>query len=64
MKASELRSKSVEELDNELSELRKARFSLSMQMATQQTNNTSEAKKIRRNIARVNTVIREKERTE
>ena len=45
MKASELRSKSVEELDNELSELRKARFSLSMQMATQQTNNTSEAKK-------------------
>ena len=36
MKASELRAKSVEELNNELIELRRAQFSLRMQLATQQ----------------------------
>jgi len=64
MKASELRVKNREELEKELRELLKARISLSMQMATQQSTNTSEIKKVRRDIARVRTVIKEKESIE
>jgi large subunit ribosomal protein L29 len=60
MKASELRAKSVEELNGELISLLKAKFSLRMQIATQQTNKTSEMGKIRRDIARVKTLLTEK----
>jgi len=60
MKASELRSKSVEELNVELISLLKAKFGLRMQIATQQTNKTSEVGKIRRDIARIKTLLREK----
>jgi large subunit ribosomal protein L29 len=60
MKASELRVKSATELNKELNELLKAQFSLRMQLATQQLNNTSEIKKVRRDIARVRTLIGEK----
>ncbi len=60
MKASELRAKSVDELKNELLELLKAQFGLRMQLATQQLSNTSQMSKVRRDIARVRTLIREK----
>jgi len=60
MKASELRSKSETDLGKELNELLKAQFSLRMQLATQQLTNTSEIKKVRRDIARVRTLIGEK----
>ena len=60
MKASELRGKSATDLNKELNELLKAQFSLRMQLATQQLNNTSEIKKVRRDIARVRTLIGEK----
>jgi large subunit ribosomal protein L29 len=60
MKASELRSKSAADLSKELNELLKAQFSLRMQLATQQLSNTSEIKKVRRDIARVRTLIGEK----
>lgn len=60
MNASELRAKSVEELNTELLELLKAQFSLRMQLATQQLNNTSQLGKVRRDIARVRTLLREK----
>ncbi len=60
MKASELRSKSVEELNQELVSLLKAKFGLKMQLSTQQSNKTSELGKLRRDIARVKTLIREK----
>ena len=60
MKASELRAKSVEELNGELISLLKAKFSLRMQIATQQTNKTSEMGKIRRDLARVKTLLTEK----
>lgn len=60
MKASELRGQSVEDLKKELISLSKAQFGLRMQLATNQTNKTSELKKVRRNIARVKTVIAEK----
>ncbi|MDD2662819.1 MAG: 50S ribosomal protein L29 [Dechloromonas sp.] len=60
MKASELRTKSVDELNKELLELLKAQFGLRMQLATQQLSNTSQISKVRRDIARVRTLIREK----
>lgn len=60
MKASELRAKSAEELKSELLSLLKAQFGLRMQIATQQLAKTSEFKKVRRDIARVRTVLHEK----
>ena len=60
MKPSELRAKSGDELGKELNELLKARFGLRMQLATQQLTNTSQLKKVRRDIARVRTVLKEK----
>jgi large subunit ribosomal protein L29 len=60
MKASELRAKSAEELGKELEALLKAQFGLRMQHATQQLTNTSQMTKVRRDIARVRTVLKEK----
>ena len=60
MKASEIRAKNGDELDKELNELLKAQFGLRMQLATQQLSNTSQMKKVRRDIARVRTVLKEK----
>jgi large subunit ribosomal protein L29 len=62
MKASELRSKNEADLGKELDELLKAQFSLRMQLATQQLTNNSEVKKVRRDIARLRTVMSEKAR--
>jgi large subunit ribosomal protein L29 len=62
MKATELRNKSVEELNNELVELRRAQFSMRMQLATQQLNKVDQIGKVRRDIARVKTVLAEKSR--
>jgi large subunit ribosomal protein L29 len=61
MKASELHGKSVDELKQELQSLLKAQFSLRMQKATQQLANTSQIGKTRRDIARVRTVLTQKE---
>ena len=61
MKASELRGKDQEALQKELNELLKAQFGLRMQVATQQLGNTSQLKKVRRDIARVKTVMNSKE---
>ncbi len=60
MKSSELRAKDEAQLDQELQELLKAQFSLRMQKATQQLSNSSQIKKVRRDIARVRTILREK----
>lgn len=60
MKASELKTKSATELQQELLSLTKAQFGLRMQVATQQMTNTSELRKVRRDIARVKTVLTEK----
>jgi large subunit ribosomal protein L29 len=60
MKASEFRSKNQEELNKELIELLKAQFSLRMQHATQQLGNNSQLRKVRRDIARVRTILGEK----
>jgi large subunit ribosomal protein L29 len=60
MKAKELRQKSDADLGKELLDLRKAQFSMRMQLATQQLNNTSQLGKVRKDIARVKTIQREK----
>ncbi len=60
MKASELRAKVADDLQHELRELLKAQFSLRMQHATQQLGNTSQIRKVPRDIARVRTLLRER----
>jgi large subunit ribosomal protein L29 len=60
MKAAALREKSVSELRDELLALRKAQFSVRMQQATQQLTNTAQVRALRRDIARVKTVLAEK----
>ncbi|SOE46026.1 LSU ribosomal protein L29p (L35e) [plant metagenome] len=60
MKASELRTKSAEELGKELESLLRAQFGLRMQKATQQLANNSQLGKVRRDIARVRTLLTEK----
>jgi len=60
MKASELRAKGADELNTELLELLKAQFSLRMQHATQQLSNTSQLGRVRRDIARVRTLLGQK----
>ena len=60
MNAKELHLKSVDELNAELEALTKSHFSMRMQKAMQQFNKTSEFKVVRRNIARIKTILREK----
>ena len=60
MNAKELRQKNEAELGKELLELRKAQFSLRMRLATQQLNNTSQLGKVRKDIARIKTIQRQK----
>lgn len=64
MKASELRSKSSEELENELVELRREQFNLRMQGATGQLSQNHEHGRVRKDIARVKTVLAELARQE
>jgi len=60
MKAIELRAKDGEGLNKELKELLRAHFTLRIQHATQQLSNNSQLRKVRRDIARVRTLINEK----
>jgi len=62
MKASELRAKSIEELSKEMVELLRAQFGLRMQISTQQSTKVDQLSKVRRDIARVRTLIGEKAR--
>lgn len=59
MNIAELRTKGMDDLRNELKELLRAQFSLRMQLSTQQTNKTHEIRKVRRDIARVRTVMQQ-----
>jgi large subunit ribosomal protein L29 len=61
MKASELQGKDKAALQKELNDLLKAQFGLRMQVATQQLGNTAQLKKVRRDIARVKTVLNQKD---
>ena len=61
MKANEIRSLSVEQLEEKLVELKRDLFMLRMQLATNHLDNTTKITAVRRDIARVKTVIREKQ---
>jgi len=61
MKASELKNKSKDELLDELVELRREQFNLRMQQATGQMARPDQYRKVRKNIARVKTVLRQQE---
>lgn len=60
MKAKELRQKDSAELEKELLDLRKAQFSLRMQLSTQQLSNTSQVGKLRKDVARIKTIQHER----
>ena len=60
MNVKEMRAQGTEALAKELQELQNAHFSLRMQKATQQLQNTSQIRKARRDIARVRTVLAHK----
>ncbi len=59
MKASDLRTKTVDELKDSLMDLRKERFNLRFQKASGQLENTARARQVRRDIARVKTILRD-----
>ena len=56
----DLKQKSAEELSNELVAAKKELFNLRFQNATNQLDNTSRIREVRRNIARIQTIIVEK----
>lgn len=60
MKASDVRAKSLDELRAELEGLKKEQFNLRFQKATGQLENTGRVRQIRRDIARIQTIMREK----
>lgn len=60
MKASELRGKGMADLDRELLERRKEQFNLRMQQATGQLSRPDQMRKVRRDIARIKTVLNDR----
>ncbi len=64
MRAQELRAKTIEELQKELLELSREGFKLRMQKGTGQLARNSELKRVRRDIARVKTVLSEKQQAQ
>ena len=61
MKASELRDMSVAELQNKLTELKGELFNLRFQLAVNQLENSSRIGAVKKDIARVSTVLRQRE---
>lgn len=64
MRASELRDKTPGELETELKNLLQEQFNLRMQLATGQLSNHTQIRRVRRDIARVRTVLNEKSRSQ
>jgi large subunit ribosomal protein L29 len=60
LKPGDLRAMSVDQLDDEVLKLKKEKFNLRFQRATGQIENTSRVREVRRDIARVRTIAREK----
>ena len=61
MAASEFRDLSLDQLDDELVKLKREQFNLRFQAASGQLENTARVRQVRRNIARVKTIAREKQ---
>jgi large subunit ribosomal protein L29 len=62
MKAADLRLKDIPALEAEVSSLLKTNFALRMQKATQQLSNNQALSKIRKDVARIRTIISEKQK--
>lgn len=62
MIASELRNKSIEELSDELVQLRREQFNLRLQQATSELSQNHQHSRVRKDIARVKTILNEKQR--
>ena len=62
MNTKEMRAKSPEDLNKELLLLRKAQFSMRMQVATQQMTKTTELGRVKREVAQIKTILTEKAR--
>ncbi len=60
MKATDVRAKTQDELKTELEALKKEQFNLRFQKATGQLENTARVRQVRRDIARIQTIMREK----
>jgi large subunit ribosomal protein L29 len=60
MKASDVRSKTADELKDQLVDLKKEQFNLRFQRATQQLEKPAQVKQVRRDIARIKTILAEK----
>ena len=63
MKAADVRSMSVDQLNDELAKLKKEQFNLRFQKATGQLENTVRVRQVRRDIARIKTIAAEKQAT-
>ncbi|MHC5653051.1 50S ribosomal protein L29 [Stappia sp.] len=59
MKATDVRAKTLDELGTELETLKKEQFNLRFQRATGQLENTARVRQVRRDIARIQTIMRE-----
>ena len=64
MKAEDIRTKSLDELGDQLASLKKEQFNLRFQMATGQLEKTARVREVRRDIARVKTVAAQKRAAE
>ncbi|MBB4301603.1 large subunit ribosomal protein L29 [Rhodobium orientis] len=64
MKASDVRTMTVDQLTDELGKLKKEQFNLRFQRATGQLENTARVRQIRRDVARIETIMREKRTAE
>lgn len=62
MKAEDLRAKSADELDEQLLSLKKEQFNLRFQQASGQLEDTSQYRRLRRDIARIKTIISDRRR--
>lgn len=60
MKAADVRAKSLDQLNDELGNLKKEQFNLRFQKATGQLEKTARVKQVRRDIARIKTIARQK----
>ena len=60
MKPADLRAMTVDQLDDEVLKLRKERFNLRFQRASGQLENTARVRQVRRDIARIETITRQK----
>ncbi|MBR1399914.1 MAG: 50S ribosomal protein L29 [Alphaproteobacteria bacterium] len=62
VKTKDLRAMTIDELETKLTENKKEQFNLRVQQATGQLQNTSNIRKVRREVARINTLISERKK--